>query len=209
MSLPGRIFRWLISAAVFAVVACGGGIMGPAPATSSKAQADICNCVPQEPASSDYRHGSKHVGLPGPTGQTVSVAEILTWEQGPSPAFDAPRSGRETQEFFIPHAWLQLAWENPGDCDLHLEISDVPDKTAPRVMTETPVDSEYCPARQTIQQQLAAHGFTLNTNSGELAVPLAVQVLGLAFQDAEHQRGSQYLATVWEIHPAVVTVIGQ
>ena len=170
---------------------------------------DVCNCTPQEPASSDYRHDAKHVGLPGPTGQTVSVTEILGWRQGPSPASDAPRSGRELQEFFIPHAWLQLAWENPGDCDLHLEISDAPDKNAPRVITETPVDGEYCPARQTIQQQLAAHGFALNTKSGELATPLPVQVVGLAFQDAEHLRGSNLVGTVWEIHPAIVTVIGQ
>lgn len=183
--------------------------MGPTPTASSKAQANICNCTPGEPASSDYRHGAKHVGLPGSTGQQVSVAEILGWPQGPAPAADAPRTGRELQEFFIPHAWLQLASENPGDCDLHLEISDAPDKNAPRMITETPVDSEYCPARQTIQQQLAAHGFTLNSSSGELPTPLPVQVVGLAFQDFEHQRGSQFVATVWELHPAVVTVIGQ
>jgi hypothetical protein len=207
VSLPARIFRWLISAVVLAIVACGGGAIGPSSPTSVKA--DICNCTPLEPASSDYRHDAKHVGLPGPTGQTISVADVLGWSQEASLPFDAARAGRETQEFFIPHAWLQLAWENPGDCDLHLEISDVPDKTAPRVITETPVDGEYCPARQTIQQQLAAHGFTLNTNSGELATPLPVQVLGLAFQDFEHQRGSQYVATAWEIHPAIVSVIGQ
>lgn len=208
MSPATRIFRWLISAVVFAIVACGGGYIG-GPASAPKARTDICNCTPLEPDSTDYRHAAKHVGLPGSSGQTVSVATILGWPQGPDPAFDAPRAGRELQEFFVPHAWLQLAWENPGDCDLHLEISDVPDKAAPRVITETPSDGEYCPARQTIQQQLAAHGFTLNITSGELATPLPVQVLGLAFQDAEHLRGSPFVGTVWEIHPAVVTIIGQ
>jgi hypothetical protein len=112
-------------------------------------------------------------------------------------------------EFFIPHAWLQLAWEVPGDCDLHLEISDVPDKTAPRIIAETPIDSDFCRARRNVQQQLAAHGFILNGNSGELAAAVPVQVLGLAFQDFEHQRGSQFVASIWEIHPAIVTLIGQ
>ena len=77
------------------------------------------------------------------------------------------------------------------------------------MITETPVDGQYCPARQTIQQQLAAHAFTLNITSAELSTPLPVQVVGLAFQDEEHLRGSQFVATVWEIHPAIVTVIGQ
>lgn len=170
---------------------------------------DICQCTPAEPASSDYRHDAKHVGLPGATGQSITVADILAWPQGPSLPFDAPRSGRELQEFFVPHAWLQLAWEVPGDCDLHLEISDVPDKSAPRIIVETPIDGEYCSARQTIQQQLAAHGFVLSTTSGELPVALPVQVLGLAFQDFEHQRGSQFVATTWELHPAVVTILSQ
>jgi hypothetical protein len=203
------IFRWLTSALVFAIVACGGGSMGPVPGSSSNAAVDICNCTASEPASSDYRHDAKHVGLPGPTGQTVSVADILAWEQGPSLPADAPRNGRELVEFLIPHAWLQFAWEVPGDCDLHLEISDVPDKTAPRVIVETPLDREFCPARRTIQQQLATHGFVLNGNSGELPAAVPVQVLGLAFQDFEHQRGSQFVRTVWEIHPAIVTLIGQ
>ncbi len=166
----------------------------------------ICNCTPDEPASTDYRHNEKHVGLPGSSGQTITVAEILGWPQGPDPAFDAPRTGRELQEFVIPQAWLQFAWVNPGDCDIHFEISDVQDKTAPRMIVETPVDGEYCSARQNIVQQLGAHGFILNTNSGEINPPLKAQVVGLAFQDSNHPRGTQFVATVWELHPAIVTL---
>jgi len=33
-----------------------------------------------------------------------------------------------------------------------------------------------------------------------------VDVLGLAFQDFNHPRGSVHVATVWELHPAVVTL---
>ncbi len=197
----------------YALVSCGGSgsSMGSSSnggnaQTVNAAMQAICNCTPDEPASSDYRHNQKHVGLPGNSGQTITVAEILTWPQGPDPGFDAPRSGRELQEFSIPQAWLQFAWVNPGDCDIHLEISDVADKTAPRMIVETPVDSEFCSARQNIVQQLGAHGFILNTNSGEINPPLQAQVLGLAFQDARHNRGTQFVATVWELHPAIVTL---
>jgi hypothetical protein len=100
---------------------------------------------------------------------------------------------------------VQFVWVFTGDCDVHLEISDSPDKKAPRVIVETPVDGEYCNARQTIQQQLAVNGVTLAT-SGQEINPLPVQVLGLAFQDKRHQRGTQSVATIWELHPAIVTV---
>ena len=34
-----------------------------------------------------------------------------------------------------------------------------------------------------------------------------VDVLGLAFQDANHPRGTTHIGTVWELHPAIVTVL--
>lgn len=165
MSSEARILRWLISAVALAVVACGGGSLKPAPSSSSSAQAAICNCTPHELAFSDYRHDAKHVGLPDSSGESISVADILAWPQGASPPADVPRSGRELLEFTISHAWLQLAWENPGDCDIHFEISDVPSQIAARMIVEIPIDNEYCPARQNIQQQLAAQNLTLNTSA--------------------------------------------
>jgi hypothetical protein len=89
---------------------------------------------------------------------------------------------------------------------MHFEISDTSDITAPRAIVETPSDREYCGARQNIQQQLAAHGFTIGSADGTLLTPLPVSVIGLAFQDFEHNRGSKYVATVWELHPAIVTL---
>lgn len=47
------------------------------------------------------------------------------------------------------------------DCDVHLEISDSPSKTAPRVIVETPIDSEYCDSRKILQHALAQHHFQL------------------------------------------------
>jgi hypothetical protein len=90
---------------------------------------------------------------------------------------------------------------------VHLEISATADRNAPRVIVETPVDSEYCTARQQIQSQLQAHGFKLDLqNGGDLAQPLPCQVTGMPFEDFEHNRGTSHVATLWELHPAVVTI---
>lgn len=170
---------------------------------------DICNCLPVEPDYADYRHVAKHVPLPNVTPQEISVADILAWNQGiPVLPPDAPRSGRELQLFHVAHAYLQNASVNAADCDVHLEISDVPDRTAPRVVVETPVDSEYCSARKNIQTQLSQHGFRLDaTHGGDLPQALPAEVTGMAFEDFEHNRGSAEVSTLWELHPATVTLL--
>ena len=178
-------------------LSCGG---------SDKSQQDICNCVPTQSPESDFRHNAKHVPLPSAMPAEINVDTILSWPLGPDPAFDAPRQGRELQLFHISRAFLEFAWERPEDCDLTLEISQVPDKTAPRVIVETPIESEYCSARRQLQKQLAGLGEQLNTNSGELHQPRQVEVTGLAFRDFAHGRGTAVVATLWELHPAVVNV---
>ena len=213
---------------IFAAIACGGGGMvnnpnnggtpppppssspPPSGSTGSDAQAPICNCTPTESDSNDYRHDAKRIPLPGGTPIETSVAEILTWDQPADPSFTAPRSGRELQLYHIAHAYLQAIWLEPGDCDMHVEISDVPDKHAPRMIVETPRDSEYCPARRTLESQVAAHGITnLYNHIQQDLMPQGVltEVTGLAFQDARHPRGSPYVATVWELHPAIVNML--
>jgi len=37
-----------------------------------------------------------------------------------------------------------------------------------------------------------------------LALP--VDVLGMAFEDFDHNRGSVQVQTIWELHPAIVTI---
>jgi hypothetical protein len=168
---------------------------------------DLCNCIPALPDTVDYRHVAKHVQIPPGTPQEIDVNTMLNWPSDPVLPPDQPRFGRELQLVHIGQAYLENASVNPGDCDVHLEISQTPDKTAPRVVVETPVDSEYCSARQNIQSQLSQHGFKLDVNNGgELPQPLGVTVLGLPFEDFEHNRGSAQVATVWEIHPAIVTL---
>ena len=201
---PAIFIRWRMSkygraplgaALLFLVVAsCGGG-------------RDICDCTPLTPVSQQYRSAAKHVPLPKVTPQEITVATMLQWPQGPNPAFRDRRSGRELQLFHIKKAFLQNMGLDKEDCDLHYSISETADKNAPRAIVETPIDSEYCASRHIIQSQLAQHGLRLDANhGGELATPLPVQVLGLAFHDFNHDRPVPF-ATTWELHPAIVTLL--
>jgi hypothetical protein len=187
---------------VLAIVSCSGqdlGFLQPTPK-------DLCKCLPIEPDIADYRHLAKHVPIPNIAAQEVSVETILAWPQDliPIPP-DAPRSGRELEVFHIASAYLQNASVNAADCDVSMEISNTQDKNAPRMIVETPVDSEYCAARQNLQAQLKQRGFILDSqHGGDLPQALPVDVLGMAFEDFEHNRG--HVATLWELHPAIVTL---
>jgi hypothetical protein len=192
-----------IALVAFFVIACNGssyGIFQPTPE-------DLCKCLPLEPDIADYRHVAKHVPIPNISAQEIDVATILSWTQDPIMAPDAPRTGRENEVFHVATAYLQAASVNGADCDVTMEISSTSDKNAARVVVETPVDSEYCSARQNIQAQLKQHNFRLDSqHGGELPQALPAQVLGMAFEDFEHNRGSAQVATVWELHPAIVTL---
>jgi hypothetical protein len=184
-----------------ATVSCNGqdfGFLQPTPE-------DLCKCLPLEPDIADYRHAAKHVPIPNIAAQEVSVDIVLTWPQDPFIPPDAPRMGRELDVFHIANAFLQSASVNAVDCDVSMEISQTADKSSSRMTVETPVDSEYCSARQSLQAQLKQHGFRLDSqHGGELPQALPVDVLGMAFEDFEHNRGP--VATLWEIHPAIVTL---
>jgi hypothetical protein len=176
------------------------GVLQPTPE-------DLCKCLPVEPDIADFRHIAKHTAIPNIAAQEIGVDTILSWTQDAFVAPDAPRTGRELQVFHIATAFLQEASVNAADCDVHFEISQTADKNAPRVIVETPVDSEYCSARQTAQSQLAKHGFKLDSqHGGELPQALPVQVQGMAFEDFDHNRGSAQVGTIWELHPAIVTI---
>jgi hypothetical protein len=184
------------------IVSCSGqdfGFLQPTPK-------DLCKCLPIEPDIADYRHLAKHVPISNISAQEVSVAVIQTWAQDSIPIPpDAPRTGRELEVFHIATAYLQNASVNALDCDVSMEISHTADKSAPRMIVETPVDSEYCSARQNLQAQLKQHGFLLDSqHGGELPQALPVDVVGMAFEDFEHDRG--HVATLWELHPAIVTL---
>ncbi len=206
---------------LIAALSCGGGSNStptptagtptpPTGGTQSGSAApggqDICACTPSGPASSDFRHDQKHVGLPAATGQDITVATMLSWGSPPNPAPNAPRTGLETQMFHL-RGWLFFVWLVGSDCDIHMEIADTPDPNAPRVIVETPIDGVYCPARQNLLSQLTAHGVPIKEPGYDLPTPLQVDVLGLAFQDYNHPRGTVHVASPWEIHPAIVNVM--
>jgi hypothetical protein len=184
-----------------ATLSCSGqdfGFLQPTPE-------DLCKCLPLEPDIADYRHVAKHVSIPAIVPQEVSVDIVLTWPQDPLIPPDAPRTGRELEVFHIANAFLQRASVNALDCDVSMEISQTADKSSSRMIVETPVDSEYCSARQNLQAQLKQHGFRLDSqHGGELPQALPIDVVGMAFEDFEHDRGP--VATLWELHPATVTL---
>jgi hypothetical protein len=195
----------LSSAALLALlsVACNGGSFGVLQPNPQ----DLCKCLPVEPDILDFRHLAKHVPIPNSAAQEIGVDTILSWTQDAFVAPDAPRTGRELQVFHVANAFLQEASVNAADCDVHFEISQTADKNFPRVIVETPVDSEFCSARQNAQSQLAKHHFVLDSqHGGELPLALPVDVLGMAFEDFDHNRGSLQVATIWELHPAIVTI---
>jgi len=169
---------------------------------------DVCNCKPRDEKPTDYRFAMKHIPLPDMQPQTISVQEMLDWDQSSNPRNDAPRKGRELQLVTIPRAYVQFAWAYRGDCDIHIEISATPEKDAPRAIVETPVDPEYCEARRTLQSALRDHGVELSVLQQEVSSPFPVSVRGLPYQDAKHKRGSVHVATVWEIHPAILEPLG-
>jgi hypothetical protein len=185
---------------IFISVSCG---------TVQQLEHGICDCLAALPDAADYRHNAKHVPLPSGTPQEIDVTTILSWPQDAVPLPpNQPRTGRELQLVHVAQAYLENASVNQGDCDIHMEVSQMPDKNAPRVVVETPIDSEYCTARKTLQSQLKQHGVQLDLqHGGDLPQPLAVNVLGLPFEDFEHGRGSPQVATLWEIHPAIVRIM--
>lgn len=185
--------------------ACGGG-----GASDPGAPAQICNCTPPAKSVNEYRHAAKHVPLPNKTPIETTISDILAWPQPAAPAHDAPRAGRELNVYHIATAYIQLVWLVNSDCDVHLELSDTPDKATPRIIAETPVDPEYCTARQEVAQQLENRGIHITTTKQEIANPPKVSVLGMAFEDDPHStRGSGFVKTLWELHPAVVSFPSQ
>ncbi len=170
---------WMTILVTLATLSCSGqdfGFLQPTPE-------DLCKCLPLEPDTADYRHTAKHVPIPNVVPQEVSVAIILTWPQDVFIPPDAPRTGRELQVFHIARAFLQNVSVNAVDCDVSMEISQTADKSSARMIVETPVDSEYCGARQNLQAQLKQHGFRLDSqHGGELPQALAVDVVGMAFR---------------------------
>lgn len=205
--MPRRFQIGLYCAAFLTLFSCGGS--NDNETKSAESSDPICQCVNNVPDADDFRHEAKHVPIPGGGAQQITADTVLGWSVAGEPAPSSPRVGRETQLFHIPRAYLQFAWQNNGDCDLHLEVSAVPDKNAPRFIVETPKEENFCSSRVALKRALSPKGVTLGPNSGELDPAVPVDVIGLAFQDFNHKRGTDKVKTPWELHPATVTVLPQ
>jgi hypothetical protein len=65
---------WMTILIALATMSCSGqdfGFLQPTPE-------DLCQCLPLEPDTADYRHFAKHVPIPNIVAQEVSVEKILS-----------------------------------------------------------------------------------------------------------------------------------
>jgi hypothetical protein len=170
----------------------------------------LCDCKPTHITKDDWRIEYKNGSLPAIDPEDTTVAAILAWPEGAEPGPRTPRSGPELKMYRIRHAFMQTIFLRKGDCDLHVEISEQPDKNAPRMIVETPGTSTYCATRTKMYADLQHRGITLTDLNQELSPPLSVEVEGVPFRDQAHTvwfaRGSDRVKTLWEIHPAVVRI---
>lgn len=173
--------------------------------------ANLCVCKPTHITKDDWRIEFKNGSLPGTEPFDTTAAAILQWPQGQEPGARTARSGRELILYRVQKAYLQTVFFRSSDCDLHLEISEEASKGAPRMIVETPGTPEYCSPRTTLFADLQRRGITVTDVNQELSQPPQVEVMGVAFRDQAHPlwfaRGSDKVATLWELHPAIVKIL--
>ncbi len=173
----------------------------------------LCDCKPTHITKDDWRIEHKNGPLPHLEPEDTTVVAILSWPEGSEPGPRSPRTGRELKKYRIHRAYMQTVFLRKGDCDLHIEISEQPDKAAPRMIVETPGSPDYCEARTTMYADLRHRGITITDLNQELSPAIPVEVEGVAFRDQAHTvwfaRGSDRVKTLWEIHPAIVNVLPQ
>src|SRR5215467_10288216 len=133
---------------------------------------DLCKCTPLDQGI-EYRHDEKHVPIPNMAPEEITIDTVYSWPENDPGSLDPPRTGVELQVFHIAVAFVQEVSVNSDDCDIHVEISQTANKDARRIIVETPVDSDYCSARQNLQAHLPKQAFKLDpTHSGELPAGL-------------------------------------
>ena len=138
MSRFQRPRLWLILCSVLLASACNDPARPGKRAGKPVSTALLCACKPKHITKDDWRIELKNGSLPQGQPQDVTVADIFAWPSGTEPGPRTPRSGKELELFRIRKAYMQTAFLREGDCDLHVEISEQPDKNAPRMIIETP-----------------------------------------------------------------------
>jgi len=205
-----QFLRSLLVLALLVCVACNDPARPGSRAGRATNPAALCACKPTHITKDDWRIEFKNGSLPQSDPTDTTTAAILQWPEGPEPGRRTARSGRELILYRIRKAYLQTVFFRRSDCDLHLEISEDASKTAPRMIVETPGTGEYCLARSTLFTNLQNRGITI-TDLNQEVKPQDVEVIGVPFRDQAHPvwfaRGSDKVATVWELHPATVKLL--
>jgi hypothetical protein len=172
--------------------------------------AALCVCKPTHITKDDWRIEFKNESLPQTDPAETTTAAILKWPEGQEPGRRTARFGRELILYRIRKAYLQTVFFRNSDCDLHLEISEDVSKAAPRMIVETPGTPEYCQPRSILFTDLQKKGVAITDVNQEIN-PQPVEVIGVAFRDQAHpvwfSRGSDRVATLWELHPATVKLL--
>jgi hypothetical protein len=163
-----------------------------------------CECHADVSPQAEFRYESKNTPLPKVQPEETTVKEILDWVPLYFPGFpsNTPRQDRELRLFHVSQAFLQAIWVNRYDCDFHLEVSHDDKKDSPRIIVE--MTKDFCSERKELQSQLASKGVIVDDKFQELKQPLAVEIVGLAFQDKSEPRGSGHVDALWELHPSIV-----
>lgn len=166
-----------------------------------------CECHPAVSPKAEFRYESKNAPLPKVQPEETTVKEILDWVPQYFPGFpsNTARQDRELRFFHVSRAFLQAVWVNRYDCDFHLEVSHDEKKDSPRIIVE--MTKNYCSERKELQSQLALQGVIVDDKHQELRQALAVEIVGLAFQDKNERRGSALVDALWELHPAIVKLV--
>ena len=125
---------------------------------------------------------------------------------------DEPLAPRESALFTIEGDLWRVKVED-NDCDFHIELSAPGGtKTSPRIIVEIPQGGPFAQMRGKLLEELTANGYSLSVaKPTDLDEPLRVTVTGYAFYDSAHYskknlqkghgHGTQYVGTLWEIHP--------
>jgi hypothetical protein len=146
----------------------------------------------------------------------VKPSDIAAWD-APDHQIGGhtPRYGREREWFMVTGRVVQVKVEEDGD--LHVELCDSHNPRSVHVVVEIPVDhhdgqTPWNAIRKTIFGW-SDQAFPFATRTGHrlhLTEHPIVQVVGLAFYDAEHEtskpnrRRTTEPVAVWEIHPVMV-----
>lgn len=107
------------------------------------------------------------------------------------------------------YAWIIK--ESDDDCDVHIEMSETNSKTAKRIIAEIPNTNPYCTFRSSVLGALVTkfhlpvkkvYRFDNGDNNGKA---IKITVTGYLFWDSGHptgnNHGSEFVGSVWEVHP--------